>query len=36
MRLARVNERGERIVIDDAERAAEAQRARQTIASDCG
>jgi hypothetical protein len=35
MRIARVNERGERIIIDDAERAAEAQRARQVVASDC-
>lgn len=35
MRLARVNDKGERIIIDDKERAAEAQRARQVIASDC-
>jgi len=35
MRIARVNERGERIVLDDAERAAETQRARQVVASDC-
>lgn len=35
MRIARVNERGERIVIDDAERAAETQRARQVVANDC-
>jgi len=35
MRLARVNDKGERIVIDDKERASEMQRARQLIASDC-
>ncbi len=35
MRMARVNEKGERIVIDDKERALEMQRARQVIASEC-
>ena len=35
MRMARVNEKGERIVIDDKERASEMQRARQVISSDC-
>lgn len=35
MRMARVNDKGERIVIDDKERASEMQRARQVIASDC-
>jgi type IV secretory pathway VirB10-like protein len=35
MRLARVNDKGERVVIDDKERAAETQRTRQVIASDC-
>jgi hypothetical protein len=36
MRLARVNERGEREILDDKGRVAEMQRARQIIASDCG
>jgi len=36
MRLARTNEKGEREIIDDKTRAAEIQRARQIIASDCG
>lgn len=35
MRLARVNEKGEREILDDKARADEAQRARQIIASDC-
>jgi hypothetical protein len=35
MRMARVNDKGERIIIDDKERASEMQRARQVIASDC-
>lgn len=35
MRLARVNEKGERVVLDDRQRAAETQRAREVIASDC-
>lgn len=34
-RMARVNEKGEREVIDDRTRAAEMQRARDVIASDC-
>lgn len=36
IRLARTNEKGEREILDDKGRAAEMQRARQTIASDCG
>jgi hypothetical protein len=35
MRLAKVNEKGERVVIDDKERAVEIQRAKQVVASDC-
>jgi hypothetical protein len=35
MRIARVNDKGEREVLDDRGRAAEMQRARQVIASDC-
>ncbi|HMM86143.1 DUF4124 domain-containing protein [Azohydromonas sp.] len=35
MRLARVNDKGERVILDDRQRAAEAQRAREVIASDC-
>ncbi len=35
MRLARVNEKGEREILDDKARAEEAQRARQVIATDC-
>jgi len=34
-RMARVNEKGERIVLDDAARAAETQRARDAMASEC-
>jgi hypothetical protein len=35
VRLARVNEKGEREIIDDALRAQEMQRARDVIASEC-
>jgi hypothetical protein len=35
IRLAQVNAQGERIVMDDAARAAEQQRAESVIASDC-
>lgn len=35
MRIARVNDKGEREVIDDAARAAEMQRAREVAASEC-
>lgn len=35
MRMARVNDAGERIVLDDAQRAAELERANEIIASDC-
>jgi hypothetical protein len=35
MRLARVNEKGEREVLDDEQRAAETQRARNVIATEC-
>lgn len=35
MRIGRVNEKGERIVIDDRERAAETERARQAVAANC-
>lgn len=35
MRLARVNEKGEREVLDDKARAEESQRARQVIATEC-
>ncbi len=35
LRLARVNEKGEREILDDKGRAAETQRARAVIASDC-
>ncbi len=35
MRIARVNDRGEREILDDKGRAEEMQRARQVIASDC-
>lgn len=35
MRVARVNEAGERIIMDDAQRAAELQRANAVIASNC-
>ena len=34
-RLVRYNERGERIVLDDAARADEAQAARRAMAQDC-
>ncbi len=34
-RIARFNDKGEREILDDAQRAAEAQRAREVIASDC-
>ncbi|MCA0240952.1 MAG: DUF4124 domain-containing protein [Proteobacteria bacterium] len=34
-RLARINDKGEREVLDDAARAAEVRRARDVIASDC-
>ncbi len=35
MRLARVNEKGEREILDDKTRAEEMQRARQVVASEC-
>ena len=35
MRVARTNEKGEREILDDAQRAAEAKRSRDIIASDC-
>lgn len=35
MRLARVNEKGEREILDDAQRAAEVKRTQNVIASDC-
>lgn len=35
MRVARVNASGERIILDDTQRAAELQHANQIIASDC-
>jgi hypothetical protein len=35
IRMARVNEKGERIVLDDAARASEAKRAQSAVASDC-
>jgi hypothetical protein len=35
VRLSRVNDKGEREVLDDAQRAAEAQRARDVAAADC-
>ncbi len=35
LRIARVNEKGEREILDDKGRAAETQRARAVIASDC-
>lgn len=34
-RLARVNEKGERVVMDDAARADELRRAREVVAADC-
>ena len=36
MRIAKVNEKGERIVLDNTARAAEVKRADDIIASDCG
>lgn len=35
VRIARTNEKGEREILDDKQRADESQRARDTIASDC-
>ncbi|WP_395702628.1 DUF4124 domain-containing protein [Aquabacterium sp.] len=35
MRLARVNDKGEREILDDKTRAEEMQRARQVVASEC-
>lgn len=35
MRMARVNEKGERIILDDTARAAETKRAQGTVATDC-
>ena len=35
MRMARVNDKGEREVLDDAQRAAELKRVNAIIASDC-
>ncbi|MET0335055.1 MAG: DUF4124 domain-containing protein [Rhizobacter sp.] len=35
MRMARVNEKGEREVLDDKQRAEESKRARDVVASDC-
>ncbi len=35
MRMARVNEKGERIILDDNARAAETKRAQGTVATDC-
>ncbi len=35
IRMARVNEKGERIVLDDTARAAEAKRAQSAVAADC-
>jgi Domain of unknown function (DUF4124) len=36
VRLAQINEKGERIVMDDTARAAESKRARDMIAENCG
>lgn len=36
VRLAQMNEKGERIVMDDSARAAETKRAREMIAQNCG
>ena len=36
MRVARMNDKGERVVMDDAARAAEQQRMQSVIAADCG
>ena len=35
MRIARVNDKGEREILDDQQRVAETQRTKQIIASDC-
>jgi hypothetical protein len=35
MRMARTNEAGEREILDDAQRAAELERAEQAIADNC-
>lgn len=35
LRMARINDKGEREIIDDATRAAEMKRAQEVIASDC-
>lgn len=35
-RLAQINDKGERVVMDDAARAAETKRARELVASNCG
>lgn len=35
MRIARVNEKGEREILDDTARAAESKRVQDTIAADC-
>lgn len=35
IRVARVNDKGEREILDDAQRADEVQRARNVVASDC-
>ncbi|MDE2092453.1 MAG: DUF4124 domain-containing protein [Burkholderiales bacterium] len=35
MRMARINAKGERVFLDEAARAAEAQRTREVIASEC-
>lgn len=34
-RMARLNEKGERVVLDDAQRAQDARRAREVIAAEC-
>jgi Domain of unknown function (DUF4124) len=36
MRLARTNDKGEREILDDKQRADETQRARAVVSSDCG
>lgn len=36
MRLARTNDKGEREILDDKQRAEETQRARTVVSSDCG
>jgi hypothetical protein len=35
MRMGQINEKGERIVMDDAARAAETKTTREVIASEC-